>query len=114
MPTVGSTLGDQLNLRARRAPFIGVRVRGSYAEFFDRIQGGAHGSLKGKAVFLIVVVDAVECDIGLVAAASVNGAAAGIGHGVNRSALGRTCIGDTGLQTQHLDGVAAFEGEFLN
>src|SRR5208282_5831831 len=73
VPAVGSALGDQLHLGAGRSPRIRVGVRGGHAKLFDRVQGGTHRSLESKAVALVVIVDAVERDVGLVAASAVGG-----------------------------------------
>ena len=75
---VGSGLGDHADLGARGAAGVGVGVAGDHAELFDGILGCAKNTGEGKAVDLIVVVDAVDGDVALVGAAAVDGAAAAV------------------------------------
>jgi hypothetical protein len=53
---IGSTLGDQIHLRARRAAGRSVVVAGGHAEFLQRVQRGAHGALESIAFQLVVIV----------------------------------------------------------
>src|ERR1700694_6072584 len=72
---VGPALGHQRYLRSRRAAFVGVAVAGGHAEFLQRVERGPQGTLKGDAQQLIVVVQPIERNVGLVAARAADRAA---------------------------------------
>ena len=59
-------------------PADGVVVAGGDAKFLQGVESGAHCTLKCVAVQLVVVVEAVERDVGLVAARTVDGTAAAV------------------------------------
>ena len=61
---------------------------------------------------MVVVVDAIQRDIGLIAASAVGSAGASVDHIVDGRAGGRIGVGDASLQTKNLDRVAAFKRKF--
>src|ERR1700756_4042558 len=100
MKDIGAALGDQGDLPAGGAALIGIVAHGCHAKLFDGVQSGAHGPLKGGAANLIVIVDAVERNVGLVTAAAVQGAVSRVNVGVDVVAD----EGDTRLQAEHASG----------
>src|SRR5262249_9631986 len=72
---VRPALGDQCHLSTRGASEIRPGVAGDGAELLDRIQRDAQNAGECRAVLLVVDVDAIEHDIGLVALAPVYRAA---------------------------------------
>ena len=68
---VGAALGDESDLPTRGAPLVGIVADRCDAKFFDRVERGADGTLEGRAADLVIVIDAVEGDVGLVAAPAV-------------------------------------------
>src|SRR5262249_10640818 len=71
---------------------------------------GANGAGEGGAAHLVVVVDAIEGDVGLVAAATVQSAVPRVDRVVDVGAD----IGDPGLQAQDTRSVATLKGKSEN
>src|SRR2546426_11105466 len=78
MEAVGAALGNQHNLRARSPAFIGVATRSSYPEFLERVQSRPQGALKCKPLDWIIVVHAVNRDVGLITGSTGHRAAAAV------------------------------------
>ena len=64
-----------MRLRSARKRVIVAR---GYAEFLQRVECGAHRALECVAFELVVVVEPVQCDVGLIAASTVDRAAAAV------------------------------------
>ncbi len=84
-----------------------VVVAGGDAEFLQGIQGGAHRAGEGISVELIVVVETIEGDVGLVAAGSVHRASAAVVVLVHVLAD----VDNAGLQAQNRNRIAALRGQ---
>src|ERR1700727_2602905 len=94
-----AALRDQVHLRARRTSGGCVIIAGGYAKFLERIQGRAHGAFEGIALELIVVVQAIQRNVRLVAARTVYRAAAAVI--VLLGVGGLADIDDAGLQAEN-------------
>lgn len=68
MEGVCSTFCDQRNLRSGRPTLIRVGAACRNAELLQRIERGAQSTLKSVAFNLVVVVNPIQRDVGLVAA----------------------------------------------
>ena len=66
---------------------VRARVCGGHAEFLDGIKRGAQSTRKGKAFQLVVVINAVERNVGLVAAGPIDGATPAILIQVHHAAI---------------------------
>ena len=97
---VGAALGLQRDLSAGGAALIRAGIAGGHAEFFDGVQRGAQCATKGITVQLIVVIHAIERDVGLVAACAIDGAAATVEIFVSFLHVWIGNSDDTWLQTQ--------------
>ena len=75
MELIGAALGDQRDLGAGGAAFIGVAVGGGDAELLDRIDGHVENAGHGGAAVLVDDVGAIEGDVALVALTAVDVAA---------------------------------------
>ena len=64
-------LRDERDLAAGRATLVCIVTGGGDAKLFDGIERGANGAFEGGAANLVVVVDTVEGNVGLVAAAAI-------------------------------------------
>ena len=71
MKAVGPAFCDQRDLGAGGTAFIGIGIAGGYAKLLQRIQRRAQRTLKSESLGLIIVVDAVEHDVRLIASRSV-------------------------------------------
>src|SRR5207302_9543074 len=69
---VGAALGHQIYLRAGRAAAIGIGLAGDDAKFLQGIQSGAQRALKREAESLIVVVNPIQGNVGLIAAGTAD------------------------------------------
>jgi hypothetical protein len=78
MKGVGAALGDQRDLTSGGATLVGIVACGRDAKLLDGIESGANGAFEGGAANLVVVVDTIESDVGLIAAATIQGAVARI------------------------------------
>ena len=107
MQLVGAALGQQLHLRAGRAPLVGACIGGGYAELFHGIQGGSQRARKGIALQLVVVVDAIQRDVGLVASRAVYGAATAVLVQIHLIPVSDS--NHARLQTQNGGGVASLK-----
>ena len=76
---VGAAFGHQGDLRAGSAALVCTRIGGRGPEFADRIQAKPNDGSEGPALVMIVHIDAVQSDIGLVAPATVHRAIAVVG-----------------------------------
>ena len=74
MDRVRSAARDERDLRAGGAAGVGVGVGRGDAELIDRLTCGAQGTVEGIAEDLIVVVYAVQGEVGLVLARAVDDA----------------------------------------
>src|SRR5262245_772449 len=69
---IAAALGLQLYLRAGRTAHIRARIGCRHTKLFDGIEGCAQRALKRRAQRLIVVVDAIERQVRLIAASAVH------------------------------------------
>src|SRR5438094_701752 len=106
MDGIGAALGDERDLCARAVAVLGAGVGGDCAELLDRVEGDTEDAGKGGAVLLVVHVDTVESDGGLVALAAIDAATAEI---VLVGGIGLAEVGDAGLQRKQADDVTGFE-----
>ena len=101
---VRAGLGNQRNLRAGGATLIGVRVRRNDAKLLQRIGRGAQDAGECfvrhyvKPALLLVIVNAVEQDVGLIGAPAID--ITGAGH--------------ARLQTEQADRISGVERQFLD
>ena len=107
MKGVGAALGDQRDLTSGGAALIGIVACCGDTKLFDGIERGANGAFEGGAANLVVVVDTVENNVGLVAAAAIESAVACVNVVVDVVADER----DARLQAEDSGGIAAFEGK---
>ena len=97
MKLIGSTLGDEVDLRSGRSAGTGVIVAGGDTEFLEGVEGGAHGAGKRKTVELIVVIETIKCDVRLIAARAIDRPAAAVTGLVHIVAD----VNDSRLQTEN-------------
>src|SRR5256885_9401738 len=107
MEIVGAAFGYESDLTAGGASLIGIVPGGGDAKFLDGVERRAYRASEGGAADLVVVVHAVEGDVGLVAAASIDGAVARIHVVIDVGS--DEC--SAGLQAQHSRGITALEGQ---
>src|SRR5579862_3329842 len=69
---VCAALCNQSDLSARGTASISCSIACRNTKFLQRIERGPQGAGKGETLSLIVVVDAIERDIGLVAARAIH------------------------------------------
>src|ERR1019366_8508912 len=96
MVLVGSGFGDQRDIGAGAAACIGAAIGGGNAELLHRVGRHPQNAGKGGAVGFRKHIRAIQRNIGLVAPAAVDGAAAV----VQASRTERTEAGDSRLQGQ--------------
>src|SRR5258708_1680398 len=77
--SVGATLRDERHLGAGTAAQVRAGVGGGRAELLDRIEGDTQNARKWCMVLLVVYVNAVQGDVGLVRFATINGSGTMIG-----------------------------------
>src|SRR5579863_666479 len=95
---IGAALRHKVDLRSGRTAGSSVVVAGGHAEFLQGVERGAHGAFERVPLQLVVVVETIECDVGLVASRPVDRTAAAV-----IVLLGIGClsdINDSGLETQ--------------
>src|SRR5262249_49939884 len=68
--SVRATFGDEPDLRAGRATLSGVGVDSRHAEFFNGVRADANNRTESRAVLLIVGVESIDCQVGLIAPAT--------------------------------------------
>jgi hypothetical protein len=76
MEGIGTALGDQRDLASGGASLVGVTANGGYAKLLDGVECGANSTLESRAASLLVIVNAIESDVGLVATATIECAVA--------------------------------------
>ena len=106
---VGATLGHQIHLRPRRTAGIGIGIASGYAKFLQGIQSGAQGAFECRPLCLIVVVNAIQGDVGLVAAGAAHRPPAAVETLVNVAHENYS-----GLQAKNARRIAALERQSLN
>src|SRR5437016_3682148 len=99
MNGVCSALRYKCHLSTGRAASIGGRVACRDAEFLKRIERGAQCPGKSESLSLVIVVNPVERDVGLVTASTVDRSAAAVGGRADAAAVAG--VDDTRLQTQN-------------
>ena len=97
MKGVGAALGYQGDLCARPLSLVCAVIGGGDSEFLNRIL--SHGKHRGEGISigLVVDIDAVECDVALIAARSIDGAIARVLVFVADAIAG---VRDSSLQAQ--------------
>src|SRR2546422_6480212 len=113
MEAVGAALGNQHNLRARSPAFIGVATRSSYPEFLERVQSRPQGALKCKPLDWIIVVHAVNRDVGLITASTGHRAAAAV-YSLRHRLIVVARVGNACLQAENPRRVTPFKGKALD
>jgi hypothetical protein len=108
---VRSALGHERNLRSRTAATIRVGIAGGHAELLDGILRHAQDAGECITFVLVVYIDAIERDVGLVAAGAIHTAAARVVVTVTGIL---TEEGHTRLQAQQLDHISAFERKHID
>src|ERR1700686_3282729 len=111
MELVGAGLGDEADLRTGGASGVGVGEAGGDAKLLDRILGLPKDTGEGEAVYLIVVVNAVNCNIALIGTATIDCATAAVLH---RRVAGRRQVDHAWLEGEDVRHIAALAGERLN
>src|SRR5882762_2356984 len=106
MEIVGAALGHQGHLCAGGASHVSVATVGGHAEFLQGIERSPQGSAESIAAELIVVVETVPGDVGLIAAPAGHSAAAAVIGLIDLTAD----VGDTGLQAEYLDRIRPSDG----
>src|ERR1700676_2005733 len=106
MDDVAAALGDQGNLGPGSPAEIGAGVRRDSAKLLHGIERDPEDAGKSGMVLLIVDVDSVERDIGLIALTAVYGSAPEV---VLLGRIGLAKVGDARLQREQTDHVAGFE-----
>ena len=81
---VGAALSDQHDLRTGSAPFLGCAACRRYAEFLQRVKGCTKHTHERIPRNRIIVIDAVNGDICLIAAPTGNRSAPTIDRGIQR------------------------------
>lgn len=109
---IRAAFGDQLHLGAGRTPLIRISVRRCHAKFFNGIESRAQRACKRIPGCLVIIIDSVERQIGLVAAAAIHGATAAVTRKVHLAAIRDRY--DAGLQTQNACGIPPFEWQSRN
>src|SRR5215472_16444328 len=109
MNIVCATLGDEGDLTSGGAAGVGSGIACGHAKFLKRIESGAQSAGKSKSLRLIVVVDAIERDVGLVAAGAIDRSATAIGSRTDMTTI--ACVRDACLQAEDAGRFAALEGE---
>src|SRR5260370_34289870 len=90
---------------------VGVGEAGGDAKLLDRILGLPKDTGEGEAVDLIVVVNAVNCNVALIGAAAIYRATAAVLH---RRVAGRRQVDHARLEGEDVWHVAGLAGERLN
>ena len=101
---VGATLGHQIHLRPGRTAGLGIGIARGYPKFLQGVQGGAQGAFECRPLCLIVVVNAIQGDVGLVAAGAAHRPRAAVEILVNFFAHENY----SGLQAKNARRIAAF------
>src|SRR5580692_2187492 len=114
MKIIGAALGDEGNLSAGRTALISICADRRYTKLLDGIQCGTYRTLKSVAGGLTIVVDTVQRNIGLIAAAAVKRAVARVNVGVASDILISADIDHARLEAQYLCSIAAFKGQCQN
>ena len=96
-------------MRPGRTAGIGIGIASGYAKFLQGVQGGAQGAFECRPLCLIVVVNAIQGDVGLVAAGSAHRPSAAVETLVNFFAHEN----HSGLQAKNARRIAAFERQRL-
>src|SRR5262249_23962182 len=107
---VGSPFCAQHPLPAARPAFICGSVGCDHSEFPNRIQSHGQNALESLTCQLVVDVDAVQGNVGLIATRSSHCTTASVGN----SLVIDPCVDHTGLQTQQSRDVAPFQRQRNN
>ena len=114
MKVIGAAFGHHIDLCARGAAGICVRIGGRNAELLNRVQRNPQSALKGIALQLVVVVQTIHGHVGLVAAGACHRSATAVFRLIGlRIILVRVTskIRDAGLKAQDRYRVAALRRE---
>ena len=109
MNVVGATLRYLRHLSTGRTAGIRVGIAGGHFEFLCCVKRFPDCPLESRAQKLIVIVDTVKGDVGLVAACAIDRTGAAVGCASNVRAVAGE--GHSRLQAEDAGWVAAFEGE---
>src|SRR2546429_263258 len=116
MNAICTAFGDQLNLCTRgTSAGFGIVTCGRGAEFSQCFLGSAQNAGKRVALLRVVDVNAIECDVALVAARSVYGPAPAVlvgGSAIAAWMIGLTGnVGHAGLQAEETSGIPVQDRE---
>ena len=109
MNGVGSLLGDERDLRARGTSFVRVAVAGGDTKLLQRVERGPERTLEGVPKKLVMVIEAVEAEVGLIAARAAYRTAAAVVGLVDLFA--GADVSDAGLQAQNGCRITSFRGQ---
>ena len=113
MEVVGATLGHQYHLGPRSSAFVGISAGGRHSEFLERVQSRPQGALKCKPLDWIIVVHAVNRDVGLITASTGHRAAAAV-FSLRHRLIVVSRVSHAWLQTENSSRVSAFKREALD